>query len=256
MRDGGLNCGAAVVCDDFESYGDGTQPPAPWSVSKNVGSVTIDSTHARSGNRSVRVTAPAATGYRSVFLRLTDGGLLPVTGGTVYGRMMFYLESAPTMEVHWTFIDGSGLVPGTSYHAVYRYGGQKPLPGLNGSLGGSQMMASYDTPDFYSNMGPGSDCYKHASGRVVPVGSWTCAEWQFDGGSNTMRFWIDGAAASDLTVAGTGDGCTQQPSSYAWTAPSFQQLDVGWESYQADDARNIWIDDVAYGTTRIGCPRP
>jgi hypothetical protein len=29
---------------------------------------------------------------------------------------------------------------------------------------------------------------------------------------------------------------------------------VGWESYQADAARTIWLDDVAIGRTRIGCP--
>ncbi|MDP9033352.1 MAG: hypothetical protein M3O50_00970 [Myxococcota bacterium] len=248
------SCGRAVVCDDFESYAIGAPPSAPWSVAKSVGSAVVDGTRSRSGKQSVKISAPAATGYRSTLLRLTGGGLLPVTGSSVYGRMMFWLESAPTTSVHWTFIDGAGLVPGAAYHSVYRYGGQKPLPASDGGAAGNQMMASYDTPDSYAGTGPGSDCYKHSSGRAVPVAAWTCAEWQFDGATNTMRFWINGTEAADLTVSGTGEGCTQQPSTYVWTAPSFQQLDVGWESYQADDARTIWIDDLAYGQARVGCP--
>jgi hypothetical protein len=244
----------AVVCDDFDSYPVGAPPPAPWSVAKSVGSVLVDGTRGRSGGQSIKITARASTGYRSTLLRLAGGGLLPVTRSSVYGRMMSWLDSAPATSVHWTFIDGAGTVPGATYHSVYRYGGQKPLPALDGGSVGSQMMASYDTPDFYNNAGPGSDCYKHSSARAVPVGAWTCAEWQFDGASNSIRFWMNGVEAADLTVAMTGDGCTQQPSTYVWAAPSFEQLDVGWESYQADDARTIWIDDLAYGLTRVGCP--
>ncbi len=169
--------------------------------------------------------------------------------------MMFRLESAPTASVHWTFLQGSGLIAGQTYHALYRYGGQHPV--MNGStFVGSQLMANYETPDSYGGTGPGSDCWKHANKTVVPVGSWSCAEWQFDGPNNTMRFWLDGAAVDTLTVTGTGEGCVNQPASYVWTAPTFDRLDLGWESYQHDTARTIWIDDVVVSKTKVGCPSP
>lgn len=57
--------------------------------------------------------------------------------------------------VHWTMIQAGGLVKDQSYRAVYRYGGQIALP----DGGGSQLMANYDTPDFYQNIGPGTDCW-------------------------------------------------------------------------------------------------
>jgi hypothetical protein len=94
-----------------------------------------------------------------------------------YGRMMFRLESAPTASVHWTIIEGSGLVPvdGQSYHALYRYGGQQPV--MNGTtFVGSQLMANYETPDSYSGTGP-------SSGRGSPGSSSTSCRRRSPAGS-------------------------------------------------------------------------
>lgn len=248
------SCEAALVCDDFETYKAGSPPPSPWTVSKTAGSVAVDTTRAYTGSQSVKITAPASTGYQSVMLEFTGHGL-PLSNNVVYGRMMFWLDSSPQTEVHWTFIDGYGLVPGMTYHAVERYGGQVPLTADDGGFLGSQLMASYDTPDSYNDAGPPSDCYQHAQNdEVVPVGVWSCAEWEFDGPDNTMRFWLDGQALTDLTVDGTGQGCTSQPSTFVWTAPTFTEIEMGYENYQPDDARNMWVDDVAIGPDRIGCP--
>jgi hypothetical protein len=247
-------CNGTFVCDDFESYAVGAAPAGPWTVAKNLGTVAVDATRSHSGTRSVKVTAPAATGYRSVMLRIAGAGLLPVAGNAFYGRMMFWLDSSPSTSVHWTFVDGSGLVAGTAYHAVYRYGGQLPLTDADGGFLGSQLMASYDTVDSYTGVGPATDCYQHSHGRPVPVGAWSCVEWQFDGPNDTTRFWLDGQPVPDLTVSHKGAGCVSQPSTYEWTSPTISQADVGWESYQADGARTMWIDDVAFGAARIGCP--
>ncbi len=75
------------------------------------------------------------------------------------------------------------------------------------------------------------------------------------GRTNTQKFWLDGKAIDDLTVAGQGQGCVNHGTEDRWLFPSFEHLYVGWESYQTDDAREVWIDDVAIGTTQIGCPQ-
>ncbi len=237
------------MCDDFEAQAPGALPGSPWRVSLSTSgaSVTIDGTRAYSGARSVKVAVPAAAGYRSALLAL-ESPTLPVKGNVVYGRMMFWLQAASTADVHWTFIDGYGRLPGETYHAVYRYGGQHPVSG------GSQLMANYDTPDAYASVGIASDCWLHSGAKLVPVGRWACAEWRFDGAANAMRLWLDGQELTDLAVNGIGQGCVHQGVSFPWTAPTFERIDVGWESYQADDARTIWIDDLAVGTERIGCP--
>jgi hypothetical protein len=250
------SCTGDIVCDDFESYTANGAPGAPWLVEAPQGSVTIDTSKAHSGAQSVKISAPASTGSTSTMIRLAGSSHLPVAGNVIFGRMMFWLDSAPTDSVHWTFIDAQGtVVDGGSYSAIYRYGGQIPLTDGNGNFAGSQFIANYETPGSYNGIGPGSDCYRNAS-EVVPVGAWACAEWEFDGPNDTMRFWLNGAPVDDLTVMGTGDGCTRNDNDFPWTAPTFRQVDLGWESYQADDARTLWIDDVAVATSRIGCPSP
>ncbi len=250
-------CENALVCDDFEAYPLGGKPGSPWStaLSGDQFSIAIDGTHAHSGSRSVKVSVGAGSGYKSAMLAY-KGSKLPVSGNVVFGRMMFWLDSAPKTSVHWTFIDGYGLLPGKDYHAFYRYGGQYPVSIENGLFMSSQLMANYETPDIHQSppVGIGTDCWLHSQKKMVPVGGWVCAEWHFDGSANRMQFWLDGVELSDLEMNGTGQGCSQQSADFPWTAPIFERIDLGWESYQADEARTLWIDDVVIGTERIGCP--
>jgi hypothetical protein len=232
--------------------------PGPvWAIEASPGAtVAVDTTLARSGSKSVSVHAPAGSGTKTAFIRLAAAVGLPSAENAFFGRMMFRLESAPDATdpaVHWTFIQAGGTVSGQTHRALYRYGGQHPVTD-GSSFVGSQLMANYETPDWYDGIGPGSDCWQHADRVVVPVATWTCVEWQIDGPAAAMRFWLDGAPVESLTVSGTGEGCVNQPSSYRWTAPVFDHLDLGWQSYQPDAARTIWIDDVAIGRARIGCP--
>jgi hypothetical protein len=247
-------CATALFCDDFEKYTVGQAPAAPWSRQVSSGSTAaVDSSQFHSGSKSVMFVAAAGSGSKTAYIRLMSSSVLPVMPNMFYGRMMFRLAAAPTGDVHWTFLEGSGLVAGQTYHALYRYGGQHPI--MNGStFVGSQLMANYETPDSYSGTGPSSDCWFHSNKVVVPVATWSCVEWQFDGPNNTMRLWLNGTAVPSLTVTGVGQGCVNQPATYPWTAPTFDRLDLGWESYQQDDARTFYVDDVVISTTQVGCP--
>jgi hypothetical protein len=252
-------CTTALFCDDFEKYAANAAPTTPWRASTNMGAVTVDGAFAHSGSRSIKMTTQARTtdGIKTAFIELAGNGVFPVAGNVFYGRMMFYLDAAPATSVHWTMIQGAGVVPGASYHALYRYGGQLPVT-QGTTFVGSQLMANYDTPDSYSGTPPASDCWQHADKVVVPVGRWACVEWKFDGPGNRMNQWLDGAAVPSLTVNGSGQGCVNQPPTppFTWTAPSFDRLDLGWESYQTDGVRTFHVDDVVISTTPIGCPAP
>lgn len=247
------DCKGALFCDDFESYPSGAAPSGGWASTLKAGALRVDESERYSGAKSVQFSTEAATGSKRALLRLAAGNVFPLSGNSFFGRMMFRLESAPTTSMHWTLLQAGGLVEGQSYHALYRYGGQLPVT-ENDAFVGSQWMANYETPDSYAGTGPSSDCWQHASGSVIPVGRWSCIEWHFDGPNNALSLWLDGQALSDLSVAGIGQGCVNQPAGYEWTAPRFDHLDVGWESYQTDDARSLWLDDVALGTERLGCP--
>ena len=247
-------CATARFCDSFESYATGGPPRGSWQLETTLGAVSVVSEQKVSGTRSVKFTTPQNAAFKNAFIRLSHAALFPAPGNAYFGRMMFRVESVPRASAHWTIIQSSGVVPGQTYHAVYRYGGQQPITEGTTFIG-SQLMANYDTPDFYSGSGPGSDCWLHADKKVVPVGRWACAEWQFDGAHNTMRFWLDGVPLEALTMPGTGKGCVHQPATYTWTAPAFQDVAVGWQSYMTDDARTMYIDDVVIDTAKIGCPR-
>jgi hypothetical protein len=241
----------ALFCDDFEAYADGAAPEGNWQTRARAGTVAVDRTRHHSGSHSVRTATDAGSGTKTAFLQL-GSPVLPLPQNSMFGRFYMYLESAPETSVHFTLVQATGTVPGQDYRAQYRYGGQLPVTDSTGFVG-SQWLANYDTPDFYSNKGPGSDCWHHAKSRVVPTGKWACIEWQFDGPSSTLRLWQDGEAAEDLTVVETGDGCVNAPNQSPWTAPTFDTLELGFESYQTDDARVLYVDDVAVSDQKIGC---
>lgn len=247
---GGTGCAGAIYCDDFEAYATGPASTlgSVWSVRTSSGTVSVDETQHRSGSKAVKFTTEGKGGVKTAFLALKGASIFPVPGNTFYGRMLFFLESAPTDDVHWTLFQATGTVPGETYRAQYRYGGQYAL------AEGNQWMANYETPDSYAGVGPSSDCWLHSNGAVIPTARWACVEWKFDGAQNQMSFWLDGVAYDDLSMLGTGQGCVAQDETFPWTAPTFSELEIGWESYQSDAARTLYIDDVAISTSRIGCP--
>jgi len=233
----GMNgCHGALLCDDFESYTD--KPTMPWTVNVDgggAGKVVIDTAQHKSGTKAVKFTTSGAVNYQRAFISLTKP--FPVANNAFYGRMMIYTTKAANDGVHWTMIQGEGARTDGITRADVRYGGQHQ----------QTLMANYDSA------GKASDCWQHSQTKM-PEGKWACMEWYFEGATNTQKFWLDGKAVDDLTVVGQGQGCVAHGTEDKWLFPTFERLFVGWESYQADDAREVWIDDVAVGTTQIGCP--
>jgi len=226
---------AALICDDFESY-TGT-PGGPWKVTKTpAGNVVIDGAQHKSGKQAVKFTTTGAMSYQQAFISLEK--IFPIANNAFYGRMMIYATSAANDGVHWTMIEGEGANTAQGIdNAQVRYGGQQM----------KSLMANYDSS------GKKSDCWRHSATKM-PEGKWACMEWYFDGATNTQKFWLDGKAIDDLTVMGQGDGCLTQDTAGKWIYPSFSRLNLGWTSYQTDMPREVWIDDVAVGTSQIGCP--
>jgi len=249
-------CETALVCESFDALPVDTVPSGAWTANQNLGSVRVDATRAYSGTQAVKATTPTTeTAYKAALLGYRDPSVLPTSNNAHFGRLMFFLESAPAETVHWTFLAGAGRSAPqegypTGYDVLYRYGGQKPV------AGGSQLMASYETPGFYSTppTGPDTDCHQDSAAVPMPVGRWACAEWRFDGATSEMQLWIDGIEVESLHVTGNGTRCRTLPGDSPWIPPVFSRIDMGWESYQADVERSIWLDDFVLGAERIGCP--
>jgi hypothetical protein len=229
------SCAAALLCDDFEGHLADAPPGAPWTVESNEhGEVVVMTGNAYSGQQALRVTTDGLDAYQRAYVAASGAPLFPAAQDVLWGRMMIYTEAAPNDGVHWTMIQGEGPVAGQSYRSLIRYGGQHQ----------QRLMANYYTDDAVS------DCWDH-SDTEMPQGEWACMEWHYDAPNDTMRFYLDGLAVDDLTVVAAGEGCGGPNT---WNFPEFDTALVGWESYQSDPAREIWIDDVALGTERISCP--
>ena len=232
-------CAGRLICDDFEDDTLGAAPLAPWQTNVNQGAVVVDGAHAHSGMRAVKVSTDAGQ-YKQALFYAEGAPAFPVPGNVVYGRMMIYMPQTANDGVHWTMIQGSGPVPGhAGVTGHYRYGG----------MWQGKMMANYETSN------AATDCWNN-SDTVMPTGAWTCMEWRFDGPANDMRFWLDGTEVADLHVTQQGMGCGGQDLGGDWLAPDFERMYLGWESYQQDDAREAWIDDVIIDDQPIGCPGP
>jgi hypothetical protein len=249
-------CDTSLFCETFDALPVDTVPSGVWTTNQNQGTVRVDGTRAYSAGQAVKATTPATEiAYKAALFGYRDPAVLPTANNAHFGRLMFFLESAPEDAVHWTFLAGAGRSAPQEgypmgYEVLYRYGGQKPV------AGGSQLMASYETPGFYSTppTGPDTDCHQDSAGVPMPVGRWACAEWHFDGATSEMQLWIDGADIAGLHVIGKGTRCRTLADDAPWIPPVFSRIDMGWESYQPDVERAIWIDDFVLGTERIGCP--
>jgi len=236
-------CKTALLCDNFDTYPQGAAPAGPWKVATNPnGTIKIDSTHAFSGSQSVKVSTDNQAAYQRAFFYVENGPVFPAPNNVIYGRMMVWTDQAPMDGVHWTNIQGEGPATalGKNFTALYRYGGMNT----------QHLMANYETSG-----GVASDCWNSSNNTTMPTGRWTCMEWRFSGPNNEMSFWLDGQAILHLTVVDMGQGCISHDTMDHWFAPTFRRMNLGFESYQADNAaRILWIDDVVLDGQRIGCP--
>jgi len=209
-------------CDDFEGATVGSNPGAPWMVHLEKGMLKTDDTRAFSGTKSIHLTHPGAPA--AMFLELRQPAL-PLPGGVVYGRVMYWLEKNPTGQYsHFELVRGTGALAG----------GQQAQ--LNTGAENGKVVVNYE---------PG-DCTKYSK-VPFPEKKWTCYQWRFDTTKNDIHLWVDGVSVDDVPVAAAGGGC--------WKAPMvLDTLHIGWESYHTPMPVSLWIDDVAVGDQMIPCP--
>ena len=239
-------CVGRNVCDGFEGATAGSAPAAPWKVEVNgAGTVSVSTTRAFRGTKSVKITTPTAA-YQKAFLVTSGAPLFPAAQGTLYGRVMMWLEGgaqAAGNDVHWTLIEASGPVPNqTNVNAFYRWGGQYQT-----STPPNDIMANYDTS------GKATDCWDHSKERT-PLNKWACWSWKFAGPTNELELAIDDKVVADAHVVNKGEGCLANDLAGVWAAPAFTKTGLGWESYQQDPGHTMYLDDVILDDKPVACP--
>ena len=223
---GGAPCRARpglLACDDFEAARVGMVPSGPWTAVVNGdGSVAIDdAVPAHSGSKAVHVRG---AGYQTLLV-YHDASRLPQASGRFYVRAFVRLAE-PMTSGHNTFFLADTFAAPNAGNAL-RLGEQ------NGML---MMTVGGDAHGYLSNQNYYND---HLPGVVFEAGKYECLELLLDSQQAEIQVWVGGVDVPDLHVVGLAH-------------ENYDALRFGFEKYAGPEA-DIWWDDIAIGTERIGC---
>ncbi|MEO8178481.1 MAG: hypothetical protein ABI895_06575 [Deltaproteobacteria bacterium] len=214
------NCPGQFLCETFEGVAAGASPNAAiWQVFANYSRVTQDAAvqvstaQAHTGTQSLRVTASSGR----------SGIVATLPQNRYFLRAWLQVEAVPLGPV---FI---GL--GTDQNSETRL----RIQGRSFATINTVGPGDFVHPD-QANSGNCPNCVTLTPNR------WFCAEFSIDNATQAATLWIDGVEAASI-VNGQG-GWPVQPA-----APKLFLGSMGVQGGQA----GVFIDDVAVGSTRIGC---
>jgi hypothetical protein len=199
-----------------EDFETGHLDTATWTASTQEATVTVDTMHAHSGTHALHVHATADGGANAT---ITETKTFPVAH--FFGRAMVWVD-APSPNNHASYI----AAPDASGKNEYTLGSQ------------------YHTFLALSYAG-GADGPSDHSATDIPTGVWSCWEWEFDGTNGKANYWVDRNQLTDVEET-------------SWGKATFASLDIGLTLFGSDAPNppsfDLWYDDIAVGTSRIGCP--
>jgi hypothetical protein len=233
--------GASVkpfLTEDFESGTPGKQP-AGWdnflSYQKNVvnpqgdGTLAlVDTTQHHGGKNSVHFHGG---GSPAMLTR-------PLPPGTnrLYVRAYVYM----TRQL--------GMNPGANHETLI--GIRKATGSANDEVRFGEIKGVIGTNEVPSdNIAPKMDQW--GKGPVVAANQWACIEVAFlaDQPQHLLYAWAEGVLVHSIT---TGDQWQNGAMPMNWMNGKFVEVIVGWQSFSNANI-DLWIDDLALGTDRIGC---
>jgi polysaccharide lyase-like protein len=217
-----------LFCEDFQSLPTGGATSLKWGVDTKHGTLTVE--QERRGQKVLHVRTE---GNGRAFLRVDD---FAAPGNSFYGRVRVKVDAFPTAPdwAHFTLVEATGQGP----EIVRPLGGQYAPP-LNKVLWGVG-----------ADGGPTGDWTNWRESAPTRDDVWQCVEWRMDATDNRVELWFDGVAKPDLTVSTTNHG----GNAVDFLFPRFDTVKLGWQLYQPNQGdHNLWMDDIALGTTRIGC---
>jgi hypothetical protein len=217
-------------CEDFEEASLNTQR---WRIQSGAGDPAVE-------------TVRAARGMRSVHFHTEDNGLallhttepFPVPNNRYYGRLFVWFDSMPTAP-EW---------------ALWAIAASRTDEDESESRIGGQYDNTINRFGISTNYGPTGDWTRldEDPGDPVPLRTWVCVEWLHDGQNDVTDLWWDGVPRPSLHTTATDHGGASGEYRLANTDSMF----IGFWVFQAmtvPDHFDVWIDEVATDTERIGC---
>jgi hypothetical protein len=222
--------GSYPICEDFENTPVG-EVPSGWT---KTGSVEVATDQAFRGTRSLKVNA-AANGPRRI---TRSGTAVTALGGAHWGRIHYRVETpTPGVFVHSTLVAGSALSPRDGIMIEVR-----TVDTVQNADRMHQFLYNVQ-PNGRAEFGKGS------SYDWMFDNTWHCAEWHVDHATQSYAFYLDGAEITEIRIS-NGAGNFENSE----IPEMFQTLSFGWNNYQsASPGFTAWLDEIAVGTTRVGC---
>jgi len=223
------------LCEDFES---GKIDTSVWTVSGTKPAVdTLQ--HAR-GTHALHITM-SGNGQSYLIEKKT----FPEPNDTYFGRMFVYFASLPAPPgmtySHWTVIGASG----SGVSGEIRVSGQLQNGKNLWGVGTDNRVDDAGTGDWTT-----SDDDPKGHPTAVPLNQWLCIEWMHEGDTSETQLWWDDVLHPSLSTSPSVNGGNGNP----FILPQFKQVWVGWDEYQTStEPFELWIDEVAIDTRRIGC---
>ena len=219
--------GAGVLfCENFDRLPSGGASSLDWGIDTRNGTLTVE--------RKALHVHTVDNGH--AFLRVDD---FAAPGNHFFGRMRLRVDAFPTAPdwAHFTLVEATG----TGSAEVVRPVGGQYVPTLGRSLWG-----------IGADGGPTGDWTNWRESAPVREDAWQCFEWEMDAAGNRVAVWIDGVANPELTASTDDHGGNQVP----FVLPVVNTVKIGWQLYQGGttpDHFDLWIDDVALSTGKLGC---
>jgi hypothetical protein len=219
---GAFSCtgSTAILCDDFE---EGDIDPGRWSIIHIGAAVSIDSTRGNAGSgHSLHAQSDP----------VDAAGAVGLTG------MLYHSETLPD---HF-FLRLFAYVPSPLPPA-----GQPDIFAIVQKLGVSGMQLYVQNSDLTFTSWANQPNLNLSSGTTFTTDGWRCVEWEIQespGGqaNGSMNVWLDGQSLPELTL---NDVVTPQY--------NVLQFGISFGESVEQAAYDVWVDDIAVTTTRIGC---
>jgi hypothetical protein len=90
------------------------------------------------------------------------------------------------------------------------------------------------------------------SNPALPLGQWQCVEWVNDGLTDDWRVFVDNVERPSMHMT---PSLTSKIDGGSYNAPEFDFLQIGWSSVTLSTPVELWIDEIAADSQRIGCER-
>lgn len=233
---GASRCATAKVqlCEDFES---GTLDTKTWTVGGTA--PTIEGGQKARGAKALHITK-VGNGNSTI----KESKTFPAVSNRYWARMFVRFEkmpAAPMTYAHWTIAAATG----SKVAGEIRIGGQFQSGKNIFGVGTDNRTDPAGTGDWTT-----SDKDPGGMPRAAPLAEWMCLEWLHDGEKNETKFFWDGTEHPSMATTETKHGGNTNP----YILPQFNNLWFGWAEYQAaTETFEMWIDEIAVDSSRIGC---